>query len=65
MAGSALLGLVRILIKDYNWDINLPFNVMFWHVEISIVLAVVIVFHIIWHWRYFARMLGMNKSQTA
>jgi len=65
MAGSALLGLVRILIKDYNWDINLPFNVIFWHVEISIVLAVVALFHIIWHWRYFTRLLGTGKSKEA
>jgi hypothetical protein len=65
MAGSTLLGLVRILVKDYSMDISLPFNVLFWHVEISIVLGVVGLFHIIWHWRYFTKMLGMGKNSES
>jgi hypothetical protein len=65
LAGSALLGLVRIFIKDYSMDINLPFNVLFWHVEISIVLGAVGLFHIIWHWRYFIKMLGTDKKTEA
>jgi hypothetical protein len=65
MLGSTILGLVRILIKDYAMTINLPFNALFWHVEISIVLGVIGLFHIIWHWRYFAKMLGMGNKQDA
>jgi hypothetical protein len=63
MLGSVLLGLERILVKDYNVSISLPFNVLFWHVEISIILGVIGLIHIIWHWRYFARMLGVNTKQ--
>ncbi|MDD5039198.1 MAG: hypothetical protein PHN78_07805 [Dehalococcoidales bacterium] len=55
---SALLGIVRILSIDSNIDISLPFSALFWHVEWGIVLSVVALFHILWHWRYFAKMLG-------
>jgi len=62
MVVSALLGLVRILSLDFSIDIALPFNVLFWHVEASIVLCVVALFHIIWHWRYYMMMLGVRNA---
>jgi hypothetical protein len=65
MVGSTVLGLIRILIKDYDMAINLPFNTLFWHVEISIILGVVGLFHIIWHWRYFAKLLGTSARQES
>lgn len=53
---SALLGLFLILSIDFNINITLPFNILFWHVEAGIALGIVGVFHILWHWRYFAKM---------
>jgi hypothetical protein len=53
---SALLGLFLIINIDFNINITLPFNMLFWHVEAGIALGIVAVFHILWHWRYFAKM---------
>jgi hypothetical protein len=54
---SALLGLFLILRVDFSINVALPFNMLFWHVESGIALGVIAVFHILWHWRYFAKML--------
>jgi hypothetical protein len=56
MLVSAVLGLFLILSIDFNINITLPFNMLFWHVEAGIALGIVGVFHILWHWRYFAKM---------
>jgi hypothetical protein len=57
MLVSILLGLDRVLLKDYSVELALPFNTLFWHVESSIVLGVVAMFHIIWHWRYWVKLV--------
>jgi hypothetical protein len=60
---SALLGLVLILRLDFGIKISLPFNMLFWHVEAGIALAIVAVFHVLWHWRYFAKMLAVKPVE--
>jgi hypothetical protein len=65
MIVSALLGLFLILNIDFDFNINLPFNMLFWHVESGIALGVIGIFHIIWHWRYFSRLFkAVNKSDN-
>jgi len=57
---SVLLGLFLILSIDFNINISLPFNMLFWHVEAGIALGIIALFHIFWHWRYFAKMIRMT-----
>ena len=64
LVGSVFLGLVRILSIDFNIDIALPFNVIFWHVETSIVLGAVVLVHILWHWRYFIAKMGKSDKYS-
>lgn len=54
---SVLLGLVLILNIDFNTNIVLPFNMLFWHVESGIAFGIIALFHVFWHRRYFAKML--------
>lgn len=54
---SVLLGLERIILKDYGVELALPVNTLFWHVESSIVLGVIALFHIFWHWRYWVKLV--------
>ena len=56
---SALLGLVLILGIDFSIDISLPFNSLFWHVESGVAMGLIAVFHVMWHWRYFQKMLKL------
>lgn len=54
-AVSALLGFILILNLEYSTGISLPFNMLFWHVEAGIVMGLIALFHILWHWRYFVK----------
>ncbi|MFC1871631.1 hypothetical protein ACFLYF_04450 [Chloroflexota bacterium] len=59
---SALLGLVLILGIDFGINIFFPFNSLFWHVETGIAMGLIAVFHVVWHWRYFQKMLKPATS---
>ena len=62
---SALISIIPGAILTINIDLHtripLPFNLRYWHVEAGIMLGIVALFHIIWHWRYFAKVLGIQK----
>ncbi len=62
MAISAILGLFLILSIDFNIDIQLPFNMLFWHVEAGIALSIIGLFHILWHWRYFVKIFQAGEK---
>ncbi len=57
---SGITGIILILITDYGLRFNLNFNLLFWHVETGIILAIVLFFHIHIHWRKFKRILQAN-----
>ena len=54
---SGITGIILVLITDYGVRLNLNFNLLFWHVETGIILAVVLFFHIHIHWKKFKRIL--------
>jgi len=58
---SGLLGVVLVLRINYQVIIPFPFNVLYWHVEAGILMAIISVFHILWHWRYFAAFFKDRK----
>lgn len=58
---SGLLGILLIIKINFNLVIPLPFNILFWHVNIGIALFVISIFHIIWHWPYFKNVLKIKK----
>ena len=54
---SAVLGII-LIIEINSWvDIGLPFDTLFWHVETGIAMGVIGIFHVIWHWNYFKKMI--------
>jgi hypothetical protein len=55
---SAVLGLLLLLNLDLGLSITLPFDMLYWHVEAGIALGIIAIFHIGWHWRYFAKLVG-------
>jgi hypothetical protein len=54
---SVLLGLFLTLNLEFNLDITLPVNMLFWHVEASIIMGIILLFHIVWHWKYFVKIV--------
>jgi hypothetical protein len=63
---SCLLGILLVIRIETGFELPLPFDMLFWHVEAGIAMSVVAIFHIIWHRRYFTRLFsGQNKTQGA
>ena len=57
---SGITGIILVLITDYGVRFNLNFNLLFWHVETGIIMAVILFFHIHIHWNKFKRILKAN-----
>ena len=58
---SAILGILLVVKINFGTVIPLPFNTLFWHVEIGIAMTAISVFHILWHWAYFKNMFKIKK----
>jgi len=58
---SGILGILLILRINFGWIIPLPFNILFWHVEVGIAMFAISIFHISWHWTYFKNILRTKK----
>jgi len=59
--GSAGMGIILVFIRDYNWFKSINFNFLFWHVEFSIVMALLAVFHAFWHLKYYLSIFKGKK----
>ena len=53
---SCLFGLYIVLAKMYDWSMNYM-TVLKLHVDFGIVMTIIAIIHIVWHWRYFKNML--------
>lgn len=51
--GMGILGILLTIRIQYNLKIILPFNMLFWHVELGIAMAIISMFHILWHIKYY------------
>jgi hypothetical protein len=59
---SSTLGIILLMKINYGIVFNLPFNMLYWHVEAGIAMAVISVFHIGWHLPYFKAALGLTNT---
>ena len=39
-------------------NLNLPFNLTFWHIETGIIFSLLAIFHTFWHWPYYKKIIG-------
>ena len=61
--GSAGTGMILVFIRDYNWFRSINFNFLFWHVEFSIAMALLGIFHALWHLKYYLSILKKKKKE--
>jgi len=54
---SGLLGLFLVVQLDHKVAVSLISSLLFWHVEIGIVMAIVALIHTFWHIDYFKRII--------
>lgn len=55
--GVGISGILLVLRLSYGININLGFNLLFIHVETGIIMTIISIFHIIWHYPYFKSLL--------
>ena len=57
-----ILGLLLVIRINYGWAILQNFFMLYWHVEAGIAMVVISIFHVAWHWRYYACMIKTGRS---
>ncbi len=53
---SGSLGILLVIRINYGITIPLPFNVLYWHVEFSIAMFLISLFHTLWHGAYLKKL---------
>jgi uncharacterized integral membrane protein len=59
---SAILGLLLTIRIQYGINFQLPFNMLFWHVEAGIAMSLISIFHILWHLPYYLNIFKKIKN---
>ena len=59
---SGIFGIILAITISYGIRLSFYSNLLFWHVEMGISMAIISIFHILWHLKYFKRMFNLNKS---
>ena len=60
---SGILGIILIAEINFGTKFLLPFNILFWHVEIGIAMFIICSLHIIDRWNYFKNLfIFKNKG---
>ena len=55
-----ILGILMVMKINFGMVMPLPFDLLFWHVEIGIAMFVISIFHIYYHKNYFLKMLKVK-----
>lgn len=61
---AAIAGIFLALQINYKWNIVLIKEILKWHVEFGIGLAVSGIFHLTWHFGYYGKYLGKNETKN-
>lgn len=62
--GSAGTGMILVFIRDFEWFKSIKFNFLFWHVEFSIVMALLGVIHTLWHLKYYLSIFRKQNKKN-
>lgn len=54
---SGISGIILSILSDYTLSFPLDFNILFWHVELSIMMAITSILHIHIHWKAFKKII--------
>ena len=58
---SGTFGIILAIIISYGIRLDFYSDLLFWHVEMGISMAIISIFHILWHLKYFKKMLQLKK----
>jgi|AntAceMinimDraft_15_1070371.scaffolds.fasta_scaffold06750_4 hypothetical protein len=60
--GSAGTGMILVFIRDFEWFKSINFNFLYWHVEFSILMTLIGIFHALWHLKYYLSIFRQHKK---
>lgn len=58
---SGLFGIILAIQISYGVRLSFYADLLFWHVEFGIAMAVISIFHVAWHWKYYKNMFIKKK----
>jgi hypothetical protein len=58
---SGVFGIILAIIISYGIRLTYYSDMLFWHVEMGIAMAMISIFHILWHLKYFKKMFQIKK----
>jgi len=58
---SAGTGFILVMIHDFDWFRSVNFNFLYWHVEYSIVMGFIGIFHALWHVKYYVKAFSKRR----
>lgn len=61
---SGMTGIILAILLSYGIRLTFYSEMLFWHVETGIAMAIISIFHIIWHWKYFKSMLRYRTENV-
>jgi hypothetical protein len=61
---TGIFGLILTIQLDYTLPFTIPFNLLFWHVEAGIVMTLISLFHIGWHFNYYRNLLRSGRKKV-
>lgn len=65
---TAVFGLILAIKRDYVLLFYSPINLVFWHVEAGVVMTLVSLFHLSWHFSYYLKLFkrgGVKRDVTS
>jgi hypothetical protein len=58
---SGIFGIILAIIVSYGIRLSFYSDLLFWHVEFGIAMAIISIFHISWYIKYFKKMFQIKK----
>ncbi len=64
---TGIFGLLLTIQLDYTLPFTIPINMLFWHVEAGVVMTLISLFHMGWHFNYYRNLVraGRKKLRAA
>lgn len=60
---TAFFGLILAIRRDYVLLFNSPVNLVFWHVEAGVVMTLISLFHLSWHFTYYLDLFKRSRGR--
>ena len=58
---SGIFGIILAILISYGIRLTFYSDLLFWHVEFGIAMAIISIFHIAWHWKYFKKIVNRKS----